>query len=464
MANWIEQLRNIPGLLMVPEDQLQWLVDEGEILHLKEGEFLFRPDEPADYLQIIFEGRIRTYISQQGQNQELIVMEPGTITGLLPYSRMKQNRANGVVVKPAVVLRFHRSKFPALIKTRYELTEALVHEMTNRVRSFTALQQQNEKLMALGKLSAGLAHELNNPAAAVVRSAQELKAHLGYQPEKFKKVIKMRLDDAVVDQVNETLFARLAKVEQPHLSLMEKTEREDDLMDWLEDQEIKDADEIASTLVEFGFAEDDLEEVLDRVGEDAFGPVIAWMNNVLATEKLVQEIKDASTRIADLVGSIKSYTHMDRDQDKQLVDLHDGIRITANILKHKFRQNGVQLIESFGPEVPKVPGYPSSLNQVWTNLIDNALDALAGQKDGKIEVSSCRLGSTVVVQVIDNGPGIPEEDQSLIFDPFFTTKELGKGTGMGLDVVHKIVQRHRARIAVDSAPGRTEFKITFPLD
>lgn len=463
--DFVAQLKAIEGLGEVPEAQLQWLVDHSEILEFEKGEFLFRAGEPAEWLFIIFKGKFRAYLSQKGQNRELALMEPGTITGVLPYSRMKAGIASGVAVHPATVLKFPRTHFQEMIHDHYGLTEALVHVMTTRVRNFTALQQQNEKLMALGKLSAGLAHELNNPAGAVVRSAQELKSHLSYVPERFKAVIKMRVEDEAVDAVNAILYQRIAAEPEKGLSMIEKSEREDELMDWLEDHEIEEgAGEISETLMEYGFQESHLDAVLDAVGEGSLAAVMGWLNNVLTTESLVNEIQNASQQIANLVGSIKSYTHMDREQDKQLVDIHEGIRITATILKHKFKTNQVELIETFCTDRLQVAGFAGELNQVWTNLMDNALDALKGQKGGKIEVETCQLGSTIVVKIIDNGPGIPAEYQSQIFDPFFTTKAMGQGTGMGLDVVHKILMHHRAAVEVNSVAGRTEFSMTFPID
>ncbi|MEL6653529.1 MAG: ATP-binding protein, partial [Bacteroidota bacterium] len=297
-----------------------------------------------------------------------------------------------------------------------------------------------------------------------VRSSQELKTHLAYQPNRFKDVMLLKIDPELVDKINNVIFGKAAQGIRRDLSLMQKTDLEEELMDWLDDREVEDSDDIAENLVDFGFEVSDLEVIEEATGPDQLIPVLRWVENVLITEKLVTEIQEASNRISSLVKSVKSYTHMDQDQDKQAVDIHEGMRITANILKHKFKANRVNLVESFGADVPKIPGYPGELNQVWTNIIDNALDALEGREDNEIKITSCRLGSTVVVSIIDNGPGIPEDAKGSIFDPFYTTKELGKGTGMGLDVVHKILLHHRASVEVISEPGRTEFKMVFPLE
>ncbi|MEL7530921.1 MAG: ATP-binding protein, partial [Bacteroidota bacterium] len=442
--------------------QLQWMLDKSEILHLKVGDFLFKAGDPSDFLLVVLEGKFRIYFPEQ--RREMFLVEANAITGILPYSRLQSGVANAEAVKDAIVVRFHKEGFPEMISTQHELTTALVHVMTNRVRNFTALQQQNEKLMALGKLSAGLAHELNNPAAAVVRSAQELKTRLSYQPERFKAVMRLKIDPEMVDKVNDVLFEKASQGIQRGLSLMEKTEREEELMDWMDDREIEDGDTIAENLMEFGFSVDDLDMVEESTGSEQLQSILNWMENVISTEKLVGEIQDASVRISDLVKSVKSYTHMDQDQAKQQVDILEGVRITVNILKHKFKANQVTFKESFEPNLPKIPGYPGELNQVWTNIMDNALDAMEGGSANILEVNACCLSSAVVVSIIDNGPGIPEDVQGHIFDPFYTTKELGKGTGMGLDVVHKILLHHRASIEVISEPGRTEFKIVFPLE
>ncbi|MEO1449831.1 MAG: ATP-binding protein [Bacteroidota bacterium] len=457
-------LQGVEDLKDVSEDDLRWLIEQADIWEIKKGEMFFERGMPADYLYLILEGRTRIWFEQGGENREVARTEPGDITGVLPYSRLTHSTGFAAALTDGRILRLHRERFPEMIREHHSLTAAFVHNMTNRVRSFTTRQQQNEKLISLGKLSAGLAHELNNPAAAVVRSAEELQSHLAYLPGGFKKVISIRMEEEQVDAVNNLLFSRLEKLRGQSgkgISLLERTQLEDDITDWFDDAEIEPGPEWVDTLVEFGFGEDDLEFILEQTSDTYFPPVINWVVNVLTTERLVSEIQEASKRIADLVGSIKSYSHMDRDADRQMVDIHEGIRNTATILKHKMKKNKVHWVEDFSSEVPRIAGFPGELNQVWTNLMDNALDAME-ETGGTLTVRTHMDGVCVAVKVSDTGSGIPEEVQNRIFDPFFTTKPMGKGTGVGLDVVHKILTQHKADIEVASQPGNTVFTMLFP--
>jgi len=466
MDNIVSFLQGIEDLKDVPESQLQWLVDHAEIKEYAVGDKAFSPDVKADELFIILEGKFKIHFIRQGEMREFGYSQPADITGVLPYSRMVNTSAYATAVEPAKILSLHRNQFPELIKTQFELTQAFVHVMTNRVRNFTTLQTQNEKLMSLGKLSAGLAHELNNPASAIVRSSQALRDHLKGQPDKFKKVLDVEMTPEKVDLVNDILFSKINNHKANNLSLMDRADLEDDLSDWLEDEGFDDAHEIVENLVEFGFDVDDLDTIKEGTGEKDLIPVMLWIESNLSTERMVEEIQEASTRIATLITSIKGYSHMDKSKDRQDVDVHEGIRSTLTMLKHKVKREQIILVENFDPNLPKVKGLPGELNQVWTNILDNAIDALGEYKDENnpsITITSIKDGNFVKVYFKDNGPGIPKEALSKIFDPFYTTKELGKGTGLGLDVVMKIVRQHRGEIKVKSEVGMTEFEVCLPI-
>ncbi len=448
----------------VPEEQLQYLIDNSKSYELKEDEFLFQKGQPSDHMNLILSGRIRIYSQQKNQSREIAILEKGDITGLLPYSRLTHAQGSGQALETSVILAFHRENMPAMIRNNYELTEALVHFMSSRIREFTTFQLQNEKMMALGKLSAGLAHELNNPASAIVRSSKELKSHLGHLPQNFKKVISIRMTPEQVDEVNEMLTKRLSQPPGKKLSLMERQDLEDDLADCMGEKGVDNAYEVAENLIEFGFQCSELEAIYERTSADHFAPVIKWVNDNLTTERMVREIEDASTRIANLVSSVKNFTHMDRTPDKIKADIHEGIENTLVMLNHKLRKNGIRVERKFQDDLPQPKVLVSELNQVWTNLIDNAIDVMEHTENPVLSLETRQDREFVRVVVRDNGPGIPDDIKNNIFDPFFTTKEIGKGTGLGLEVVKNIVNKHNGTIKVESVPGNTEFEVCLPLN
>ena len=423
---------------------------------------MFEKGSKTDHFLIMLSGEFRIFIQQNGDTRFFTEMQPGQLTGVLPYSRMKEATGFAQAKEKSEVFALHRDCFPDMIHDHYELTAALVHHMTDRARNFTSRQYQNEKLVSLGKLSAGLAHELNNPASAIVRSAQELQKHLKLIPENFKAVINLDVTPEQVDEVNGILFSKIEAGERSDLSLMERTEMEDEIADWLEDNGgVEDGYELAGTLVDFGFSTDELDNMSSQVKEQDFPNVIKWIDDNLTTDKMVKEIADAAQRIAELVQSIKGYTHMDRSSAMQKVDLHPGIVSTLTMLKHKVKQNKVDVVMDFCKELNPVMGHPGELNQVFTNLIDNALDAMENTENAQLKITTWNDEKYVRIDIKDSGPGIPPDVLDKIFDPFFTTKEMGKGTGMGLDVVAKIIQKHKGVINVNTEPGKTVFELCF---
>jgi signal transduction histidine kinase len=356
-------------------------------------------------------------------------------------------------------------KIEPMIRNHFELTQALVHIMTNRVRDYTSFIRQGEKMMALGKLSAGLAHELNNPAAAVVRGAHSMKKHLQLQPEFFKKIMEIRMDEAAINLVKQKMFEILSqhRSDKKPLTLIQRSQQEDDLTDWLNDLNVENSTELAENFVEFGFTLDHLDEFRQRLGARDVSPVFNWINNNLITERIVSDIEEASKRIADLVGSVKSFTHMDQGYDKQLTNIHDGIRTTISILQYKIRKGNIEVIEEFDNSLPPLRALIGELNQVWTNIIDNALDAMEVNKKGKLIIKTERDKDCLKVIITDDGPGIPAHIVEQIFDPFFTTKEPGKGTGLGLDIVSQIVRQHKGYLKAESKPGETRFIVSLPI-
>ena len=459
--NILKILKSVPAFDQIDDTHLQWIIKKGEVKKLESEEYLFKKGDSVDNMHIVLDGSLQLKTAQGSQIRDLYLLAPGDITGILPYSRMQEAGGYGMATEATHIFSLHKKHFKEMEQRSHDMVKALVAVMTTRARDFTRRRQQDDKMMALGKLSAGLAHELNNPASAIIRSSSALKKHLRHTPENFKQIISVRLPPDQVDTINDILFTRIGHQSQQRLSVMERSQQEDDIAEWLEDAGLEDGFDIAETMVDFGFSVSDLEEVNDAVNGQYLDVVVRWLDNVLTTERMVNEIEQASTRISELVQSVKTYSHMDRASDKEAVDLHAGIDSTLTMLTHKIKEKNIQVNKSYADDLKKVNGFVSELNQVWTNLIDNAIDAMG--EGGTLSISTDNKGDCVQVQVVDDGSGIPPDMQSHIFDPFFTTKAVGKGTGLGLDIVKKIMDQHEAHIVVESKPGRTMFCMQLPV-
>lgn len=457
-------LQTIEELKDVPAAQLQWWIDNSKLYQLEEGSFLFKNGEPNTGTHVIVSGRVHVFLNQSNGVRTIRFFTAKDIAGYLPFSRGLVAGLNGEVVEKLTVMTYPVERMKELIEGHFELTQALVHVMTSRVRNFTSLQQQNEKMIALGKLSAGLAHELNNPAAAIVRGSVSLRNHLKLSPESFKKVIAIKATSEEIDKVDSKLFEVLARENLPVLTLMQKSAKEDEFIDCLENFSVENSEEVAENFVEFGFTCDDLDDFASFVPREYLSPILNWINNNLVTEKMVNDIQEASRRIEKLVNSIKNFTHMDRGSDKEFTNVHFGIQNTVTMLAYKFKKGNVKLIEVYDEHLPLIKAFVGELNQMWTNLIDNALDAMEVNGKGILEIKTSREKDNIIISITDNGPGIPPEIEERIFDPFFTTKEIGKGTGLGLDVVAGIIRQHQGNIKIDSTPGKTSFIVSLPVD
>lgn len=463
MENLLQALQEAPDLKNVPTTQLEWLLQRSECRAFKQGEQLFRKDDPIDHMYIVLYGSIQFRIEQGGQFRELSTINTGGIGGTLPYSRTSIAKGFGYITEDTKLLFLHKEHFRAMTGECYELTEALVHFMTSRARNFAALEQQTEKMAALGRISAGLAHELNNPSAAIVRSADAFKKHLSSTPERFKRVMRLNLNAESVDICNELFFTKASAGIRYDLSPLEKSDAEDTLLNWLEDHGVDNGFDIVGNLVDFNFTTQDLEFVSKHIGSEGFFTVLEWLDNLLTTERFVAEIGEASKRINDIVSAVKSYSHLDRAAERQQSDIHEGLRKTLMIMAYKLKKHQITVIETFAPDLPQPRVYIGELNQVWTNLIDNALDALEFADKKTLELITSQKNGFVEVCIVDSGAGIPQEFMSSIFDPFFTTKQMGKGTGLGLNAVQRIIEQHNGEIKVASKPGRTEFRVCLPL-
>jgi signal transduction histidine kinase len=378
---------------------------------------------------------------------------------MLPYSRLVSPPGNSVAQETTEILAVHRDHLRAMTLECHEITSILVHVMVDRARVFTSSDLHLEKMVSLGKLSAGLAHELNNPASAIERSAALLKSRLEESEQASRALGASRLTEAQLAAVDAARESCVATRVQSVLSPIERAEREEATADWLVDHGLDPAtaDDLAETEVTV--------EALDRLAAAVDGSVLdavlRWNAASCSVRKLAVEIQDAATRISGLVTAIKGFTHMDKATVAEAVDLTHGLSNTVAVLRSKARAKSAAVSVDVEPGLPLVRGFAGELNQIWVNLIDNALDAVADS--GRVEVHANREHQRVVVRVIDNGTGISAQIRERIFDPFFTTKPVGHGTGLGLDIVRRLVRHNDGEIAVESQPGRTEFRVVLPV-
>lgn len=458
-----EELRSVAAFSDLPNEQLQWILDHSDYHEYEDGSQIRKTGEEADVMIIILEGKINFYMDIHGRlvfyfsfaNDE----HTGGVSGLLPYSRMKTYPGCSFAGGKLRALLLHKKYFSELEQLNPDLIQRLIGYMTERAKSFATLQTQQEKVHALGQLSAGIAHELNNPASAINRISSELTKRLKLNFELTEQLLRYDIDAAHVHNLKNLIEAK-GLIPKPRLSAIQSMERENEIIDWLEGAGFPEGQRVSETFLEVGFAGNNLEEIRNSVSKEAFTQVIFWIENLLSSQRIIKDLEEASNRISFLVSAIKSHVHMDRTEELQLTDIHTGIENTLTLLGHKLREKNITVKKLFAENFPEVPAYVGELNQVWTNIIDNAIYAVP--KNGEIIIETSADSKNVTVKITDNGPGIPAEILTRVFDPFFTTKKVGEGTGIGLDLVNRIIKRHKGEVKVDSAPGRTRFCVSIP--
>jgi signal transduction histidine kinase len=451
-----KELRTVPFFADLQQDDLEWFVAQSEERITEPGQTTVKEDTPADTMMVILEGEIRARKETGVTDGLVFTAKAGEVTGVLPFSRMKKFSITARAVSRTRTLAFPASKFPELLRRMSGLGERLVGALTDRVRETTRSEQQREKLAALGKLSAGLAHELNNPSSAARRSAAALRDCL-HRLHEARRISKVAPDDCVLlAQREEDIHAALRPPQ--FKDEFARVEREEAIQSWLEAHHVADAWKLAPLIADANLTDAHLESISAAAG-DSIGPELTRFATFLEMERIANELDNSTARISDLIRAIKEYSYMDQ-APLQEVDIHRSLDTTLIIMHHKLKR-GIIVERDFAADLPRVMAYGSELNQVWTNLIDNAVDAM--HENGKLTVRTARENDYVLVEIRDNGPGIPPEVQSHIFEPFFTTKGVGEGTGLGLDVVHRIVKKMRGQITVKSVPGDTRFQIRIPI-
>jgi signal transduction histidine kinase len=454
----IEQLAAHAMLGAAPREELAWLAAHGTLRHLDTGDVLSCKGARVDAMHIVLSGHVAIFVDRGAGLRKMREWHGGEVAGALPYSRLGAPPGDALAQQPTLILSIPREQLRDLARDCHEVTARLVHEMLDRARDFTAKDLHDDKLMSLGRLSAGLAHELNNPAAAIERSASLLEDRLDDAEIATRALGAARLSDAQLTAVDAVRSACLASSVPGVRSPIEQAEREDAIGDWLEDHGLgRDlAEMLADTSVTFAA----LDQIAAAIDGPSLAAVLRWAAAGCAVRGLASEIQDAAMRISGLVTAIKGFTHMDQAPVAEAVDLARGIANTVAVLKAKARARAVSVTVDVDAALPPALGHVGELNQVWANLIDNALDAVA--EGGRVEISAAREPQGIVVRIVDDGGGIPAEIRERIFDPFFTTKAMGQGTGLGLDVVKRLVGQNGGRIDVDSRPGRTEFRVLLP--
>jgi signal transduction histidine kinase len=451
----LAQHRTIGG---APPEEHAWLAAHGSLRRFDPGEVLAYKERPIEHLWIVLSGTFAILVDRGLGPRQVAEWHGGDAGGLLPYSRMTTPPGDIVMSERSEIVMIGRQHFPELIRECPVVTAALVHVMLDRARVFTSSDLHDEKMTSLGRLAAGLAHELNNPASAAARSAKLLTETLvaAEAASRSLSLSGLTADQLrAIDDMRQMCVGGVA----PMLTPIDRSDRESALASWLEEH---GADPAASaSLVDTATTIEGLNALAAEIGSDQFDIAMRWIAACCTSRTLASDIERAASRIHQLVGAVKRFTYMDRQQAPEAVDVWQGVRDSVALLAHKARSKAVTVVLDVQGDIPQALAIGSDLNQVWTNLIDNALDAV--RESGHVTVTATRERQFVCVHVTDDGPGIPAEIRQRVFDPFFTTKPVGQGTGLGLDIARRLVRRNGGDIVVESRPGHTEFRVTVPI-
>jgi signal transduction histidine kinase len=442
-----------------PRAELEWLAAHGEVMQFDAGDITPQIPVMIQYLWVMLTGRMSIRIDRGAGPRKVMEWVSGDVTGLLPYSRMQVSPGTMTVEEATEGLRVPGTCFREMISTCHELTTILVHVMLDRARTFTSSQYHDEKMNSLGRLAAGLAHELNNPASAVVRGASALDRQIdeleaaaralgaaGPPPDALAAIDKVRV-------LCETDAANVGR------SPLQRADRDEAIDAWLEAHHVTlaEAAGLAASTVTI--------EALNKLAADLDAPTLPVALRAITASRVAHqtalEVEAAASRVHALVLAVKGFSHLDQAGSEVRFEIARGLQDTLAVLRSKARQKDISVTLEIAKDVPAVVGVPGELNQVWGNLLDNALDA--SPEKGQVQIVACReVDGKLVVKFIDNGPGIPEHLQKSVFDQFFTTKPLGQGTGLGLDIARRIVRSHDGVIEFNTRPGRTEFRVVLP--
>ncbi|GAB4455026.1 MAG: ATP-binding protein [Armatimonadaceae bacterium] len=446
----------------LPEEAIEKLKAYGTVEDLSDGAVLFAEGDTYYDFWVVLEGEVRVTKQVGNKTQLLVVHHPGEFAGEISLMSGAAAIATGHADGPVRALRIDSATFRRIIAEGGDIATTILTAMTGRTREVDSQLRQQEKLAALGQLAAGLAHELNNPAAASLRAVSALQDAL-----KTLHQQSLEHDCRFNTEQRKTLsdfFHKVQSADREATAMMDplaRSECEDELALWMEQHGVQDGWELASTLIEAGITQEKVNRFPECFGDGSLNDALCWLGSALNTTALAGDVERSTRRISELVGAMRAYSYMDRGE-LQEVDIHQGIEDTLTILQHKMK-NGITVHRKYAADLPKIQAFGSELNQVWTNLIDNAISAMQG--NGNLTICTERDHDGVVVQIVDDGPGVPEDIQDRIWEPFFTTKGVGEGTGLGLDIALRIVcRRHGGSLHLTSEPGNTCFEVRLPKE
>ncbi|MBI3967971.1 MAG: cyclic nucleotide-binding domain-containing protein [Chloroflexi bacterium] len=456
----VDELRQTRFFENSPAEEIRWAAERGTIVKLAPGERVIAEGDETASFHIVLEGELKITKNVGGEEMVLTQHKVGDFTGALRLLTGGPSSASVWAVPATRLFRLCLDDFRELLVRSKETRDAIMRALALREHEMESTTQQRERLTALGKLAAGLAHELNNPAAAARSSAGRLRDTFTEIRTLAVKLHKAKLTSEEWDALAKLEAEAVERAQSaPPLDSLTQSDREDEVATWLEEHDVDLSWELAPTLVAAGLDIDWLETTAAALGPAVLSPALDWIETTLTANDLTHHVETSTARISELVQAIKEYSYMDQ-APRQDVDVHQGIENTLKIMHHKLK-NGVEVVRQYDPNLPRITAFGSELNQVWTNIIDNAIDAMDGK--GRLLVKTLCEGGNILVEFADNGPGIPEAVRPHIFEPFFTTKGVGKGTGLGLDTAYRIiVNRHRGDIAVTSSPEGTMFCIRIP--
>jgi signal transduction histidine kinase len=455
-----EFLRKLPFFEGLSEDDLEWLFRQAQPVTVAPGEMLLEEGAPGDSAYIIVDGSFEIVKKSDQQDIVIAVRDEGAVIGEMALIDNAPRMASVRAVTDGHLLKISDQVFSQLISTSTTAVIAILRTVSARLRQNEAMLRQSEKMAALGTLSAGLAHELNNPAAAARRAAEQLRSTLVQWQQLNSELDQLELE-APQRQKLISLRNALADAQERRepLDPLALSDKESSIQGWLEDNGVDEAWELAPTLAAAGWDEESLGALCGAYSPHQLQVVVRWLAAGINVYSLIGDVQTSSGRISEIVKSVKTYSYLDQAPIQQ-VDINKGLDDTLVILRHKTRE-GIKVKREYAPDLPQVEGYGSELNQVWTNILDNAIDALQGK--GEISIRTYAHDDHIFVEIQDDGPGIPPDIQKRIFEPFFTTKPPGVGTGLGLNTSYNIVHKHFGQINVRSHPGETCFQVKLPV-